>query len=96
MAFLVGFALGLDLAGLDLAFGFTLFSGFAFGGLAFLGGSAFGLAFLCGFAFGLAFLGGFAFFFAGLEVFRPVSFDDRLGRLAALALRGLRRARIAA
>ncbi len=78
----VGFAFGLALAGPDLAFG-----------LAFFGGAAFGLA-LAGFdlAFGLAFLGGFAFFFAGLAVFRPVGFDDRLGRLAALALRGLCRA----
>ena len=56
-------------------------------------GFAFGLA-LAGFdlAFGLPFFSGFAFFFAGLAVFRPVGFDDRLGRLAALALRGLCRA----
>lgn len=99
----VGFAFGLALAGPDLAFGLALFGGAAFGlvlagldlafGLAFFGGAAFGLA-LAGFdlAFGLPFFSGFAFFFAGLAVFRPVGFDDRLGRLAALALRGLCRA----
>ena len=45
----------------------------------------FGLAFVGGFdtAFGFAFFSGFAFLFAGLEVFRPVSFDDRPGRPGA-------------
>ena len=87
LAFFGGFAFGLAFFG-GFAFGLAFLGGFAFG-LAFLGGAAFGLAFVGGFAFGFAFFSGFAFLFAGLEVFGPVSFDDRPGRLA---FRGLRRA----